>query len=393
MKLILVALFISLIQFSQAQFKSGFNPSEAKEMIQICNSFLYLELYGSDKEILPDAYQKVYTSPVLGMDNRFQVYTKGKIGVIHFRGSTDKKQSWMENIHSAIIPAVGEIDIKEKKFKYQFANDTIAGVHAGYSLGLAYLHEELLHQIKLLNHKGIHDIYLTGHSQGGSLAILTRAYLGYLSHHKLSKKNNFKVYVFAQPMVGNIEFVREYNLLYSEKGMSYSLLNKEDIVPKMPISYNDTTFWKSHLGKILSKDEKFDKSEMLKEGMAILFQRKLQSINEKFGKSVEKQIEKELGEVSFPNPKKEFNYAQIGNVKWLPAPVYPLELKDSSILENEEFLSTHPRDENGVFIDKRVYKKTTVAQNHKTYNYYTAVLKKYFPEEYEAVEPKLFYGE
>lgn len=390
MKLFSILVSLSISLSSQAQFKSGFNATEAKDMIQICNSFLYLELYGSDREILPKGYQKVYTSPVLGMDNRFQIYTKGKIGVIHFRGSTDKKQSWMENIHSTIIPAIGKIEIKGKDFNYKFAKDTIAGVHAGYSLGMAYLHEELLHQIKLLNHKGIFNIYLTGHSQGGSLAILTRAYLGYLPHHKLNKKNQFKVYVFAQPMVGNIEFVNEYNRLYSDKGMSYSLLNKEDIVPTMPVSFNDTTFWKSHLGKVLSKEEKLDKSVMFKEGMTILFQKKLQRINEKFGRSVEKQIEKELGEITMPNPKKEINYAQIGNVKWIPAPEYPLELKDSTILTNEEFLATHPRDENGVFLDKRVYKKTTIAQNHKSYNYYTAILKVYFPDEYERVEPKLF---
>ena len=390
MKFVFFFLFFFVHLFSQAQFRVGFNANEAKEMIQLCNSFTYLELYHSDKDIIPEGYTRTYTSPVLGMDNLFQIYTKGKVAVINFRGSTDKKQSWMENIHSAIIPAIGSIEIKDKTFNYKFARDTVAGVHAGYALGLAYLHEELLHQIKLLNKKGIFQIYITGHSQGGSLAILTRAYLGYLPHHKLNKKNRFKVYTFAQPMVGNIEFTQEYDSKYSDKGMSYSMINKADVVPKMPISYNDTTFWKSHLGKLLSKEEKLDKSAMFKEGMTLLFQRKLQGINEKFGHSVEKQIEKELGEITLPEPKKEINYAQVGNLIILPSPQYPLEMKDSTLLENEEFLASHPRDEKGVFLNKSVYKKTSVSQNHKTYNYYTAVLQVYFPEEYNRVEPKLF---
>ncbi len=390
MKRILTLYLIFSIHFSFAQFKTGFNPQEVKDMIQICNSFTYIDLYGSDEAIIPSGYTKTYTSPVLGMDNCFQVYTKGKLGVINFRGSTDKKQSWMENVHSAILPAIGKIEIKDKTFHYQFAKDTIAGVHAGYALGLAYLHEELLTQIKKLNKRGIHHIILTGHSQGGSLAILTRTYLGYLSHHKLNKKNQFKVIVFAQPMVGNIEFVKEYNYKYSDKELSFSLINKADLVPKMPISYNDTTFWRSHLGKLLSKEEKFDKSAMFKEGMTLLFQKKILGINEKFGKSVEKQIEKELGEITLPNPKKEINYSQVGNLIILPSPQYPLEMKDSTLLNDEAFLATHPRDENGVFLDKSVYKKTTMSQNHKPYNYYTAVLQVYFPEEYEKIEPKLF---
>ncbi len=390
MKFFLFLLFIFVINFSQAQLHGGFNSEEAKEMIQLCNSFTYLELFNSDKDIIPKGYTKIYTSPVLGMDNRFQIYTKGKAAVINFRGSTDKKQSWMENVHSAIIPAIGRIEIKDKTFKYKFARDTVAGVHAGYALGLAYLHEELLHQIKLLNKKGIYQIYITGHSQGGSLAILARAYLGYLPHHKLNKKNKFKVYTFAQPMVGNIEFTQEYDSKYSDKGMSYSMINKADLVPKMPISYNDTTFWRSHLGKILSKGEKLNKTAMFKEGMTLLFQRKLQGINEKFGKSVEKQIEKELGEITLPDPKKEINYSQVGNLIILPSPQYPLAMKDSALLNNREFMANHPRDKNGVFEDKSVYKKTSVSQNHKPYNYYTSVLQVYFPEEYNRVEPKLF---
>ena len=347
-------------------------------------------MYETDKDILPKGYSKVYTSPIIGMDNRFQVYTKGSVGVINFRGSTDKKQSWMENIHSAIIPAIGKIKIKDKTFKYKFAKDTIAGVHAGYTLALAYLEDELLHQIKALNKKGIYNIYLTGHSQGGSLAILSNALFHYLPHYKLNKKNVFKVYAFAQPMTGNIEFVKEYNSHFSEKGMSFSMINEADIVPTMPISFNDTTFWKSHIGKILSKEEKLDKSDMFKEGMTILFKRNLQGINEKFGKSVEKQIEKELGEITMPHPNKEINYSQVGNLIILPSPQYTLEMKDPSLLNDDEFLSNHPRDKNGVFINKSVYKKTSVSQNHKPYNYYTAVLQVYFPEEYERVEPKLF---
>lgn len=377
-------------QLLNSKLNPGFNPQEAKDMIQLCNSFTYLDLYGSDNEIIPEGYVKRYTSPIIGMDNRFQIYTKGSVGVINYRGSTDKKVSWMENINSAIIPAKGTIEIKGHRFNYKFANDTAAGVHSGYALGLAYLHLEVEAQVRKLNAEGIFNIIITGHSQGGSLAILTRAHFNHLPNRDISKKNVFKVYAFAQPMVGNIEFIKEYNRNYCDREMSYSLINPSDMVPMMPLSFNDSTYWQSNLMKALSKDEEFDKSKMLKEGLTILFQNKLQGTVEKFGKSVKKQIEKDLGEVTLPEPRKEINYSQVGNVIQLPPPDYPLELKDSSILSDDYFLADHPRDENGVFENKSVYKKTSVSQNHKPYNYYTSVLKVYFPDKYDAVEPKLF---
>jgi hypothetical protein len=185
---------------SFAQLKRGFDPQEVKEMIALCNSYSYLELYNDDRAIIPKGYTKIYSSPVIGMDNKFQVYTKGNIGVVNFRGSTA----------------------------------------------------------------------------------------------------------------------------------------------------------------------------------------------EKFGQSVNKQIERELGNIELPQPKNEINYSQICNIIMLPPPDYPLELKDSSLLNDSVFLAAHPRDHNGVFQDKSVYKKTPMSLNHKPYNYYTSVLKLYFPKDYEKVEPKLF---
>ena len=247
-----------------------------------------------------------------------------------------------------------------------------------------------MQQVRHLNDHGVYDIIITGHSQGGALALLTNAYFSHLSKRKLDKKNRFKVYAFAHPMVGNIEFVEEYNKAFCASKMSYSIINPEDMVPKMPLSYNDSTYWKSHIMAMFSDNEEFSQNKMIQEGLTLLFQKKLQATVEKFSESVEKQIESELGEITMPDTKKEMNYATIGNVIKLPPPEYPLELKDSTILEDDVFLADNPRDKNGVFENKSVYKKTSMSQNHKPYNYYTAILKVYFPNKYKVVEPKLF---
>jgi hypothetical protein len=158
----------------------------------------------------------------------------------------------------------------------------------------------------------------------------------------------------------------------------------------MPLSYNDSTFLRDNLIDLLSKEKEFDRNQMLKDGLMILFEKKLNAMAAKFGHAVNKQIEKELGNIELPNPKNEINYSQICTIIMLPPPDYPLELKDSSLLNDSVFLAAHPRDHNGIFQDKSVYKKTPMSLNHKPYNYYTSVLKAYFPKEYEKVDPKLF---
>lgn len=386
----IVFLFLYLLwSFSgSGQFSSGFDPNEARDMAAICNSFTYIDLYGSDLEILPEGYQKVYTSPVVGMDNRFQVYIKGNVAVINFRGSTDQKSSWLANMYSALIPSKGEITIQDKTFPYQFGVDTASSVHSGYALALAYLHDPLVEQLKQIHKRGIRHVYLTGHSQGGALAVLVRAYLHYSK--EIPRGLQFKVYTFAQPMSGNFAFANEYNHQFCKPEMSYSLVNPEDIVPKMPYSYNDSTFIRDHLVALLSKDERFDAQKMLREGLMYLFNEKFSRTVEKFGVSVAEQLEKELGAIQLPEPTGKINFSQVGNQIELPPPYYPLALKDSSVLQDSVFMASHPRDEQGLFLDKSVYKKTSISQHHKPYNYYTAVLRKYFPEMYERTEPKSF---
>ena len=388
--LLTISLIFLLPYISIGQLSSGFDPVEAHEMIALCNSYTYLKLYNDDKEIIPKGYKRIYSSPVVGMDNKFQVYTKGEIGVLNFRGSTDKKSSWLENIYSEMIPIEGTITINDEEFEYKFGNDTSSNVHSGYTLGIAYLHGDVLNQIDKLNKQGITNIILTGHSQGGALAIMTRAYLEHSAKNKISSKNKFKVYTFAQPMAGNVEFIREYNALFCEAGMSFSLINPEDAVPNMPLSYNDSTFIKERVSAIFHKDEKIENKNTFRDGFINLVEGGLSRTVHKSGKAVTKQIEKELGKIILPEPTGDINYSQVGNLIFLSPPEYPLEMKDSTALMDKNFMEEHPRDENGTFEDKSVYKRTSMSLSHKPYNYYTAVLRKFFPKKYEAIEPKSF---
>ena len=388
--LISISLVFLSIPYSFSQLQKGFDPQEAKEMIMICNSYTYLHLYRDDEEMIPIGFSKTYASPSLGMDNAFQIYTHGNVGAINFRGSTANKFSWLANMYSEMLPVEGQIKVKDILFDYKMGQDTASSIHSGYTLALAFLHQDLLKQIKVLNERGIYDILITGHSQGGALAVLTRAYLANLKPEVLDPKNKFKVYAFAMPMVGNSSFINEYNKAFSIPEMSFGMVNPEDIVPSMPLSYNDTTFIRDNISKMMSDKMDVDKSQLMKEGMVNLFQSQFKDLVTKFSSSIKTQLIGEYGEIILPEAEEGINFAQIGNLMQLPPPEYPLELKDSTILENKEFLKEHPQDENGFFVDKSVYKQTSMGLQHKPYNYYTAILRTYFPEDYDRVEPKYF---
>ena len=377
---------------SHAQHLPGFDAKEARDFIQICNSFTYLDLEGSDQAILPEEYTRIYTSPAFGMDNLFQVYineSKTK-AVINFRGSTDKKSSWLENMYSSLVPAKDTIFKEETSFVYQCAEDENAAVHAGYILAVSYFAEDVLKQIRDLNKEGIYTIYITGHSQGGALAQMTRAYLHFLPKSKLSSKNSFKVYSFANPMIGNKPFAQEYQKLFADPGYSFLIHNPEDIVPKMPVSYNDSTFWKSNLQTMLFDRENFSFKGSMKEGLLSMMGTKVGKFNNTISNNVQGELVKLLGDFKMPLYRPESNFMHTSTPVLLPPTEYPLELKDSSILQNDSLMRIYKRGPDGIFEDKSVYKRDKALLQHKPYNYYTALLKVYFTSDYDRLKEKYF---
>ena len=65
MRFITVVLSVFLFQVSFAQVKPGFEPSEARDMIAICNSFSFLKQYHNDDAIRPKGYERIYTSDII----------------------------------------------------------------------------------------------------------------------------------------------------------------------------------------------------------------------------------------------------------------------------------------------------------------------------------------
>ena len=85
MKLVLFNMLIFLFSQAAAQFEEGFSKKEACDMIALCNSFSFIELFKSDTGIIHPEYKLIYSSHVLGMDNKYQIYQNGMTAVINIR--------------------------------------------------------------------------------------------------------------------------------------------------------------------------------------------------------------------------------------------------------------------------------------------------------------------
>lgn len=381
-KNIIFILFVSIFSSVYSQVKPGFDPNEAIDLIQLCNSQTFKDLYGSDDEIIPKNYNLIYASTPNMMDNMFQVYKKGKTGIIHFRGSTSHPNSWIENMYSAMIPAKGKMTIYNEEREYVFAEEDSAGVHSGFVLGVTMMIEDIISQIDRLNSKGVHDFIITGHSQGGALAILTHAYLENQTS-KVDNKNTFKMYAFANPMVGNTEFVSEYNNRFVEKDMAFRIINPKDLVPSMPISYRDGSLVSTNdvVSWITGKRE-FNYKELGVEVIMRKFKGGITAYINKSNQLIDKAITKQTGEIELPDYMDDIQYVSIGNLHKLEPFDYPEIVKDSVDIDPEEF-EDFKKLENGKF--KR---QEPSFYQHKPYNYYAAILKKYSTSDYNNLRKK-----
>jgi len=366
----LILSFVSVMSFGQ--LTPGFKIEEAKYTIAMCNSFNFLEQFGSNKEIVPEEFKLMYTSDILSMDNKFQVYENGKVGVINYRGSTDKLISWVENCYSAMIPGKGIIKINESTHKYAFSEDPNAAVHAGYALTIVILSEKIKQQISVLNDKGIYDIIITGHSQGGALATMTRAYLENLPKEGIASKNVFKTYSYAQPMCGNLEFSEEYNNKFSNENTSFFIVNPKDPVPYLPFNYEE--------GKLVTKKKVagwlFGESEFsLRKLSKDAFIRSFESLLTKYVKGsnslINKLVSLKLGKVEVPQYVADINYYPTGKKKEIGVFKYPKVVVDTTNLGEKELANLELRG------DGKWYKKETKFFQHKPYNYYVHVLKEW----------------
>jgi|SRR5690348_1528252 hypothetical protein len=234
--LILAVVYLFIFFFANAQLQPGFDKDEYKALLAVTAQF------SNDSSAMrlhaPDGYKMLYRSPVMGLDNCWDLWaTNNGIPIISIRGTTGREISWMENFYAAMVPATGELTLSStQKFLYHLAESPKAAVHTGWLIGMASLSKDMLNKIDSCYKKGNKDFYIVGHSQGGAIAYLFTAYLHGLQQQNLLPADiRFKTYCSAAPKPGNLYFAYDYES-YTQLGWAYNVVNAADWVPETPFS-------------------------------------------------------------------------------------------------------------------------------------------------------------
>src|ERR1700757_3131398 len=106
--------FLVLVSFSvsinaQSKLKPGFDANEYEDLLRI-STYHSDSLYPNYVIPVGDNYKKIYRSPVMGLQNRFDVWIKdNSIGIIAIRGTVQQNESWIENFYMGMISSQGSI--------------------------------------------------------------------------------------------------------------------------------------------------------------------------------------------------------------------------------------------------------------------------------------------
>ncbi|RAJ92075.1 lipase (class 3) [Larkinella arboricola] len=257
-----IAFLLADHSFCQS-LKPGFDQEEYRELMYISarTGALTPTYYADIPE--PKRFKRVYRSPIMGLDNLWDLWTDNQsTAVISIRGTTDKPESWIGNFYAAMVPAKGELKLTEKDvFTYELAANPKAAVHVGWLLGMAYLSRDILPKIDSCYKAGTRNILLMGHSQGGAINFLLTSYLYNLQKQKAIPADiRFKTYCSAGPKPGNLYYAYAYETL-TQNGWAFNVVNSADWVPQTPMSiqtmndYNNTNPFVN--AKAIIKKQKF----------------------------------------------------------------------------------------------------------------------------------------
>ena len=309
------------IQAQFAPLKPGFNKLEYAEMLKISSRQLDLPSERF-KTPAPEYFTRNYQSKTMGLENRWELWTNAthSVAVISIRGTTQNNTSWLENFYAAMVPAIGSLHLTDSlNFNYHLSNNPKAGIHIGWLIGTGFLIQDMLPKIDSIYKKGIKNILIMGHSQGGAIAYLLSSHLAYLQEtNQLPKDIQFKTYCSAAPKPGNLFYAYEYEKLMAD-GWGFNVVNTADWVPQCPLTVESLTDFNNtnpfiNISSILKK-QAFSKRVAMKYAFNQLNNPSIKTKKryEKYlGNIAAKSIQKTLPEFAKPTYLKSFDYVRVG---------------------------------------------------------------------------------
>lgn len=229
-------LLFSPVSAQTNRLKPGFEKAEFIEMLKLTGAFVDSVTVGD-----PTRCKRVYRSPIVGLDNVWDLWQRDDgVGIISLRGTTLNAVSWLENFYAAMVPATGQLQLgPNETFSYKLAQNPRAAVHAGWVIGMAYLAKDIMPKLDSAVKKGTREFIITGDSQGGALAFLMTSYLHSQRGNRLPADVRFKTYCIAGPKPGNLYYAYDYEAM-TQGGWGFNVVNSADWVPEIPMSIQTT---------------------------------------------------------------------------------------------------------------------------------------------------------
>ncbi len=329
---------------SKAQLlKPGFDKDEYIRLLKVSSQFGD-SVYAASTPA--NGYTRIYQSPVVGLDNRWELWKSDEgIDVISIRGTTKNNISWLANFYAAMVPAKGQLRLsKDRVFDYELASHPRAAVHVGWLISTSFLATDMLPKIDSAYKTGTKDFAIIGHSQGGAIAYLLTAYLHCLQkQNKLPADLRFKTYCSAAPKPGNLYFAYEYEAM-TQEGWAYNVVNSADWVPQTPMSiqtmndFNELNPFTN--AKTFIKKQKWPNLWVLNYaygGLTKPSRKAVKNYQKYLGQFVSKSVRKNLNGFSAPKYYNSNDYVRTGSTIVLFA--------------DEEYLKQFPQDEKNVFVN------------------------------------------
>jgi hypothetical protein len=180
------------------------------------------------------------------LDNYWQVWQNQSDTsqyAIAVRGTVESAASVLADLLFPLINARFDVKLGSISLPFYLARDegdsaVKAGVHSGFALSLLLMLFTTDHPLFVtlfqLAQMGNNNVYITGHSQGASIATLLTS----LVRHStvLFKGPVYKTYTFAPAKAGNDHYAYDYARLAAVDGHGWAVTSTQDWVPQAPFS-------------------------------------------------------------------------------------------------------------------------------------------------------------
>ncbi len=180
-----------------------------------CALLAYSDPHNIDRHLRNRGFERVISCNAdhSVSDTQAYVAVRADTVVIAFRGT--EPTSWRD--------FATDFNAQQTPFEHTFPFTGWGHIHAGWAEGVLVVLPKVLAALAAHDDRA-HSLWITGHSLGGALAMVTAAVLANIPNHPIAG-----VYTFGQPRVGDPTFQARYDGSVGDK--TFRCVNDHDLVP------------------------------------------------------------------------------------------------------------------------------------------------------------------